>query len=164
MALAVGALQIGFIPECLDCIEGHGESFPIPHESQQDFEAVLLDVQLLEVMLQNDGHIVGIFRLEAKRQLHAVGMGAECDIDRPLFRSERERLNDLGACRRPAAWFGERRRGRDEDHKEEKHRRTGYRHTPPLRGIQYAATCRVHHYCLWNTRSPACEHEWQLAV
>src|SRR5439155_4473553 len=80
------------------------------------------------------------------------------------FRSERERLNDLGSCCRPAAWFGERRRGRDEDREQEKHRRIGDRHTPPLRGIQYAATYRVHHYCLWNTRSPACKHEWQLAV
>ena len=36
-----------------------------------------------------------------------------------------------------------------------KHCRTGDDHTPHLRGIQYAATCRVHHCCLWNTRSPA---------
>jgi len=40
----------------------------------------------------------------------------------------------------------------------------GHRHTPHLRGIRYAATCRSHHYCLWNIRSPARAIEWQSRV
>ena len=46
---------------------------------------------LLEFILQDDGHFVGIFRLEAERQFHTFGVGAEGDIDRPLS-GPRQRL------------------------------------------------------------------------
>ena len=53
--------------ERLDGVERDDEPFRIALEPHQDFEAVVLDVLLLEVILQDDGHIVGIFRLEADR-------------------------------------------------------------------------------------------------
>ena len=92
-------------------------------------QAVLLDVQLLPVMLQNDGHIVRIMlRLEAKRQSRRrrgwnVILTGRCSERAGAHRRSWSVL-------RPAA-ARERRRGRDEDRERRKHRRTGIVHRRP---------------------------------
>jgi hypothetical protein len=62
-------------------------------------------------MLEDDGHRVRIFRLEAVWNLHALGAGLKVDVDRPFLGGESKRLGDGVALRHRAARLGDRGRG-----------------------------------------------------
>ena len=51
---------------------------------QADFEALVIHPQIPELVLQDDGHFVGILLAQARGNCHARRMGAEGDVEMVL--------------------------------------------------------------------------------
>ena len=69
------------IEEALDRRERDHEPFGDAAERQADFETILRHYQIPELMLQNEGHLLGILRQDAWRQPDPFGPGREGNIE-----------------------------------------------------------------------------------
>src|SRR5262249_39653144 len=74
------------IEEALDRAERHRQPLGDAAERKPDLEAILGHHQVPELVLQDDGHLVRILREQARRELHALGLGNEGDEEMVLAR------------------------------------------------------------------------------
>src|SRR6185312_10300450 len=65
---------------------GHSQPFRNAAERQPDLEAILAHLQVPELVLEDDGHLVRILRKQTRRKLYALGLGNEGDEEMMLAR------------------------------------------------------------------------------
>jgi hypothetical protein len=73
-----------WIEEALHGGKRHVQAFRNAAEGHADLEAFVGHYQIPELMLQDDGHLLGILRQHARRQAHAVRAGVEGNIEMML--------------------------------------------------------------------------------
>ncbi len=64
-----------------DRLERNAELFRNAAERQADLEGALGHGQIPELVLQDDGHLLGILHAQPLRHPHALGVGVERDIE-----------------------------------------------------------------------------------
>ena len=74
------------IDEALDRVERHQQPLRHAAERQADLERLVADLQIPELVLQDDGHLLRILLAQPRRQPHALGRGVEGDVEMMLAR------------------------------------------------------------------------------
>ena len=74
------------IEEAVDRLERNAELFRNAAERQADLEAALVHGQIPELVLQDDGHLLGILHAQPVRHAHALGVGVERNVEMMIAR------------------------------------------------------------------------------
>src|SRR6185437_6037430 len=69
------------VEEALDRLERHAELLRHAAERKADRETGFVDLEIPELVLQDDGHLLGVLRLDPVGQAHALGAGVERDVE-----------------------------------------------------------------------------------
>jgi hypothetical protein len=74
------------IEESADRLEWNAELFRNAAERQPNLEAAFAHRQIPVLVLQNDGHLLGILHAQPFRHAHALGLGVERDVEMVVAR------------------------------------------------------------------------------